>query len=113
MEAVWKLLIICFWKGDGLETHDEGDRTKDKDRKDWVNFLQVGDERREHGAESRHGAGERERCRPDHGGEELVGVGVDDPPAHLRHVLPRHGQHDNWPLVGKLPERNRGCCHAE
>ena len=102
MEAVREFLIICFWKGDGLETHDEGDRTKDKDRKDWVNFLQVGDERREHGAESRHGAGERERCRPDHGGEELVGVCVDDAPADGRDVLARHGQPDYGPLVRVL-----------
>ena len=113
MEAVWKLLIICFWKGDGLETHDEGDRTKDKDRKDWVNFLQVGDEWREHGAESRHGAGERERCRPDHGGEELVGVGVDNPPADLGDVLARHCEDNNRPFIGELPQRYSSSGHAE
>ena len=83
MEAVRKFLIICFWKGDGLETHDEGDRSKDKDRKDGVDFLQVGDERRHHRAQPCHGAGEGEGGRSDDCGEELVGVGVDNPPADL------------------------------
>ena len=113
MEAVWKFLIICFWKGDGLETHDEGDRSKYKDGKDRMDFLQVGDERRHHRAESCHGAGEGEGCRPDDGGEELVGVGVDNPPADLGHVLACHGQHHHGPLVGELAQRNSGCGHAE
>ena len=78
-----------------------------------MDFLQVGDERRHHRPEPGHGAGEGEGCRPDDGGEELVGVGVDDPPAHLGHVLPRHGQHHHGPLVGELAQRNSGCGHAE
>ena len=64
--------------------HDEGDGTEDEDGKDWVDLLQIGDERRHHGAQPGHGAGEGEGRGPDHGGEELVGVGVDDPPADLR-----------------------------
>ena len=113
MEAVWKLLIICFRKGDGLETHDEGDRSEYKDGKDRVDFLQVGDERRHHRAESCHGAGEGEGCRPDDGGEEFVGVGVDDPPADLGDVLPSHCEDNNRPLIGELAQRNSGSGHAE
>ena len=113
MEAVWKLLIVCFWQGDGLETHDEGDRSEYKDGKDRVDFLQVGDERRHHRAESCHGAGEGEGCRPDDGGEEFVGVGVDDPPADLGDVLPCHGQHHHRPLVRKHTQGNSGCGHTQ
>ena len=84
LETVRQLPVVGLRQGDGLEAHDEGDGAEDEDGKDWVDLLQIGDERRHHGAQPGHGAGEGEGGRPDHGGEELVGVGVDDPPADLR-----------------------------
>ena len=40
-------------------------------------------ERRQHGAEPGHGAGEGEGHRPHHRGEQFRGVQVHDTPAHL------------------------------
>ena len=44
-------------------------------------------ERRQHGAEPGHGAGEGEGHRPHHRGEQFRGVQVHDTPAHLRTVF--------------------------
>ena len=102
LETVRQLPVVGLRQGDGLEAHDEGDGAEDEDGKDWVDLLQIGDERRHHGAQPGHGAGEGEGGGPDHGGEELVGVCVDDAPADGRDVLARHGQPDYGPLVRVL-----------
>ena len=50
---------------------------------------------------------------PDHGGEELVGVSVDDAPADGRDVLARHGQPDYGPLVRVLILRRYCGCSVD
>ena len=72
-----------------------------------------GDVRGGHGAQPGHGAGHGQGGGPDDGGEQLVGVGVDDAPAHLGHILPSHGQHHNGPLVGEHAYGDSSSGHAE
>ena len=72
-----------------------------------------GDVRGGHGAQPGHGAGHGQGGGPDDGGEQLVGVGVDDAPAHLGHVLARHGQHYDGPLVDKPAQRHSRCGHTQ
>lgn len=113
LKSIWKLLFICFWKSNGLETHDECYHAKDEDWKNVGVYLEISNEGSEHGAEPGHGTGEGEGRRPDHGGEELVGVGVDDAPAHLGHVLASHGQHHDGPLVAEHADGDSRRGHAE
>ena len=113
MESVWKLFVICFWKSNCLDAHDEGDCAKDKDGEDGVNRAEVADVGGRHGAKPCHGAREGEGGGSDDGGEELVGVGVHDAPAHLAHVLARHGQHHDGPLVQEPAQGDRGRGHAQ
>ena len=94
-------------------THRKSDAAKDKDGKDRVNLGEVSNEGGGHGADPGHGAGEGEGDRADDGGEELAGVEVDDPPAHLSHVLAQHRQHHDGPLVGVDTQWHRRCGHAE
>ena len=75
--------------------------------------AQVADVGGGHRAEPGHGAREGEGGGPDHRGEQLVGVGVDDAPAHLAHVLARHCQHDDGPLVGEPAQGHSSRGHAQ
>ena len=84
LETVRQLPVVGLRQGDGLEAHDEGDGAEDEDGKDWVDLLQIGDERRHHRAQPCHGAGEGEGSRSDDCGEEFVDVGVDNPPTDLQ-----------------------------
>ena len=113
MKGVWKLLIVGFWKSDRLYAHDECDCAKNKDRENGVDSAEVADIWGRHRAQPSHGAREGKGDGPDHCGEELIGVGVDDAPAHLAHVLPRHGQHNDGPLVGEPSQGNDSRGHAQ
>ena len=113
MKGVWKLLIVGFWKSDGLYAHDERDCAKNKDREHGVDSAEVADVWGGHRAQPGHGAREGKGSRPDHCREELIGVGVDDAPAHLAHVLPRHGQHNDGPLIGEPAKGNGSRGHAQ
>lgn len=41
-QGIWELLLISFWKEDGLQANYKGDCSKHKNRKYGVNLCQVG-----------------------------------------------------------------------
>ena len=48
LKSVWKLFFICFWKSNGLESHDECYDAKDEDWKNVRIYLEIGNEGGEH-----------------------------------------------------------------